>query len=100
MKWYSNIPITNRYDGKRVYLTTSYPIIPPSDTDIIIITNENDYLDTLAYKYYGDPTLWRIIAWVNNIGKGRLSVPPGLSLRIPTNVNEIIDKFNKINNKT
>jgi hypothetical protein len=97
MKRYANIPVINRYDGKRVYLTTSYPTIIPSDSDFIIITNEGDYLDTLAHTYYGDPTLWWIIAMVNNIGKGRLSIEPGLSLRIPTNVNEIVDKFNKVN---
>lgn len=97
MKRYANISVINRYDGKRVYLTTSYPTIIPSDNDFIIITNEGDYLDTLAYRYYGDPTLWWVIAMVNNIGKGRLSIEPGLSLRIPTNINEIIDKFNKLN---
>jgi hypothetical protein len=55
MKRYSNVPVVNRYDGKRVYITTTYPTIIPSDRDIIVISNETDYLDTLAYKYYGDP---------------------------------------------
>lgn len=99
MKRYSNTPVTNRYDGKRVYLTTSYPTIQPSDTDVIIVSNETDYLDMLAYKYYGDPTLWFIIALANNLGKGKMSVPPGLNLRIPTNINEIIDQFNQMNSK-
>lgn len=97
MKRYGSVPTTTRYDGKNVYLTTSYPIINPSDTDIIVISNETDFLDSLAYRYYGDPTLWWIIALVNNIGKGRMSVPEGLSLRIPTNIGEIVDKFNKLN---
>jgi hypothetical protein len=100
MKRYANIPVVSRYDGKRVYLTTSYPRIPRSSTDVFIISNETDYLDTLAYKYYGDPTLWWIIALVNNIGKGRMSVEPGLTLRIPTNINEIIDQFNRANSST
>ena len=99
MRWYSNTPIVTRFDGKRVYQTTSYPEIRSSTGDIMVISNEGDYLDTLAYKYYGDPTLWRIIAWVNNIGKGRMSVEPGLTLRIPTNINEIIDQFNRANSK-
>lgn len=97
MKWYSTTKVKNRFDGKRVYTTTAYPTILPSVTDITIVTNEGDYLDTLAYKYYGDPTLWRVIAWVNNVGKGRMSVAPGTTLRIPTNINEVIDKFNKAN---
>ncbi len=94
---YSEISIKPRWDGKRVYLTTIYPDIPPQDSDIQIITNETDYLDALAYKYYGDTTLWFIIACANNLGKGKLSVPPGITLRIPLNVNQIIDKFNRMN---
>ena len=97
MKRYDNTPVQTRYDGKRVYKTTYYPPIPVSDSDIQIISNEGDYLDTLSYKYYSDPTLWWIIASCNNLGKGRLSVEPGLVLRIPTNVNQIVDQFNKMN---
>lgn len=97
MRRYANIPVQNRFDGKRVYKTTVYPTILPQDTDLQVVSNQGDYLDTLAYKYYGDPTLYWIIALVNKIGKGRLSVEPGLTLRIPTNVNDIVDQFNRIN---
>lgn len=97
MKRYSQIPIQVRYDGKRVYKSTIYPPVPSSQSDILVVSNETDYLDTLAYKYYGDPTLYWIIANANNIGKGRMSVEPGLTLRIPTNVNDIINKFNRLN---
>ena len=99
MKRYENIPIKTRWDGRRVYLTTSYPVIEPADSDVMVVSNEDDYLDALALKYYGDPTLWWIIAMVNNLGKARLSVPPGLTLRIPVNVNNIIDQFNKLNSQ-
>ena len=97
MRRYSNIGIQTRYDGKRVYKSTTYPPIPPSTTDIIVVSNEGDFLDTLAYKYYGDPTLFWVIANANNLGKGRFSVPPGLSLRIPTNINSIVNQYNKLN---
>jgi nucleoid-associated protein YgaU len=98
MRRYSSTQIQTRYDGKRVYKTTIYPVIPPSTSDIQVVSNEGDYLDTLAYKYYGDPTLWFIIALANpGIGKGRFSVDPGLSLRIPTNINDIINQFNLLN---
>ena len=97
MKRYNNIPVQTRYDGKRVYKTTTYPVIVPSDSDIQVISNEGDYLDTLAYKYYGDPTLYWIIANANKIGKGRLSVQAGLTLRIPINVNDIVDQYNRLN---
>jgi nucleoid-associated protein YgaU len=97
MKRYNNVPVQNRFDGKRVYKTTAYPVIHPADTDIQVVSNEGDYLDTMAYKYYGDPTLYWVIAAANKIGKGRLSVEPGLTLRIPTNVNEIVDEYNRLN---
>jgi len=97
MKRYSNIPTTQRWDGKNVLNTTHYPDIPKQDSDIYIVTNDGDYLDTLAFKYYQDPTLWWIIALANNIGKGRMSVEGGLQIRIPTDVSSIISKFNQIN---
>jgi len=97
MKRYESTPVKLRWDGKRVLFTTEYPKIEPSETDIIVISNDGDYLDNLAYKYYGDPTLWWVIALVNNIGKARMSVPPGLQLRIPTNINDILVNFNNIN---
>lgn len=97
MKRYETTDVDKRWDGKRVYKTTYYPIIKEQDSDAIIISNEGDYLDTLAYTYYSDPTLWWVIALANNLGKGRMSVPPGLQLRIPTNINSIIVQFNNMN---
>lgn len=97
MKRYNSTTIGNRWDGKRVFKTTYYPKIVPSDEDVIIITNDTDYLDNLAYKYYGDPTLYWIIALANNLGKGRMSVQGGLQIRIPVNVEKIINDMNKLN---
>ena len=97
MKRYDSTQVTERWDGKRVFKTTTYPIIEPQNGDAIIISNEADYLDSIAYTYYGDPTLWWVIALVNNLGKGRMSVPPGLQLRIPANINAIIVQFNNLN---
>lgn len=97
MKRYESTPVKLRWDGKRVYYTTEYPKIEPSDSDTIIISNEGDHLDFLSYKYYGDPTLWWIIALANNLGKGRMSVKPGLQLRIPTSINNILVNFNNLN---
>lgn len=94
---YSDIPVQTRWDGKRVYVTANYPIIPVQDTDVQVVSNTEDTLDSLAYKYYGDPTLYWIIARANNLGKGRMSVPGGLTLRIPININEIIHEFNRLN---
>jgi len=97
MRRYNSTQIETRFDGKRVYKTTQYPEIRPQESDIIVISNEGDYLDTLAYKYYGDPTLFWIIALANGIGKGRMSIQPNIQLRIPININEILVRFHNLN---
>ena len=99
MKRYDSTPIITRWDGKRVYVTTQYPIIEPQNSDAVVISNEGMYLDGLAYTYYGSPELWWVIALVNNLGKGRLSVPPGRQIRIPTNINNILVQFNTLNSQ-
>jgi hypothetical protein len=38
-----------------------------------------------------------VIALANNLGKGRMSVPAGLQLRIPSNINAILTQFNNLN---
>jgi len=44
-------------------------------------------LEQIAARYYGNPGLWRAIAWANNLDDpGR--VPPGSLLRIPRMPNE------------
>ena len=99
MRRYESTKVKVRWDGKRVYGVTRYPEIKPSQSDSFIISNEGDYLDVLANKYYNDPTLWWVIALANNIGKGRLSVEPGLQLRIPSDINRIVNEFNSINRR-
>jgi len=51
------------------------------------ITKENERLDILAGKYYGNGTLWWIIAAASGIGWG-LQMPPGTILKIP-NINDV-----------
>ena len=65
LRYDPTVNIGNRWDGKQVFLTRIYPPIPPSNSDILYITNDSDYLDTLAQKFYGDVTLWFIIANAN-----------------------------------
>lgn len=81
-----------RWDGKRVHLTTTYPPIPVSFSDIYIVATETDYLDTLAKRYYGDQTLWWVIAQANGI-KATLKAPTGRQLRIPRDIQSILTSF-------
>lgn len=96
MKRYNNTPRKIDKSGIRVYQTTYYPEIKISDSDVFIMPKDGERLDNLAYKYYGDTTLWWIIAKANGI-KG-VAVPPlDEPIRIPGNVTNIIEKFNDLN---
>jgi hypothetical protein len=89
--------VFKRYDGKRVFRTTRYPKIPVNINDIYIVANETDYLDSLAYRFYRDITLWWVIAQANGI-KATLKAPTGVQIRIPQNIDDIIARFNRENN--
>lgn len=96
MKRYSSTSIKSNNFGSRVYSTTYYPDIPLSDSDTFINPISGDRLDNLAYKYYGDSTLWWIIAKANDIvGKTVLSADE--VIRIPGDVQEILESFNDLN---
>jgi hypothetical protein len=88
--------VFKRYDGKRVFRTTRYPKIPVGFNDIFIVASETDYLDSLAYKFYNDATLWWVIAQANNI-KATLKAPTGVQIRIPQNIDNILLKFKREN---
>lgn len=86
-----------RYDGKRVLRTTIYPKIPVGFNDIYVVASETDYLDTLAYKFYKDSTLWWVIAQANGI-KASLKAPTGNQIRIPQDIDVILANFKRANN--
>lgn len=91
----SNLTTT---DTKRKYLgSVIYPKIKASDDDIYIISDSSDRLDVLALKYYNDQSLWWIISVANNLNDASYSIEPGKQLRIPSNLNKIINDFEKIN---
>jgi nucleoid-associated protein YgaU len=89
--------VKTRFDGRRFLGTRLYPTITESDSDVLYITNDTDYLDTLAHRFYKDKSLWWIIALANNLGNGRLSITGGLQLRIPMRIEEIVSRYNRIN---
>ena len=52
------------------------------------ITKEGERLDIIAGRYYGDGTLWWVIAGCSGIGWG-LQVPAGIYLKVPTDIGQI-----------
>jgi hypothetical protein len=86
-----------RYDGKQFYLTTLYPRVYPRLDDVVIVSQETDRLDTIAFKFYKDASLWWVIAKANGLGQGSLEIPPGTYLRIPKDYRYVLSLFNSIN---
>lgn len=83
--------VTN--DGRIVYRSKIYPNIPLRDDDVYVATETGDRLDTLAYQYYRDASLWWIIAAANNIHNAPFGLEDGTILRIPQNYIEISSNF-------
>ena len=98
MNRYQDIPIIKTTDGKRVYATSRYPEVPLSPNDIYVYTTQGDRYDVLALNYYGDSSLWWIIASANpNIDLMTLAIPEGVQIRIPGNFTQVISEFSLIN---
>lgn len=81
-------------DGRTVYRSKIYPEIPLRDSDLYVASETGDRLDTLAYQYYDDASLWWIIAAANNIHDAPLGLEDGTILRIPQNYIQINSNFN------
>ena len=69
--------------GRRKKASIIYPIPPLTAADTYIRTSTVERIDLLANKFYGDLTLWWVIAAANGLGKGTLIVPANTNLRIP-----------------
>jgi|TARA_R100000084_G_scaffold7608_1_gene2693 hypothetical protein len=94
---YRNNLVKKDKNGKRYYKPTVVPNIPIKDSDIFIYPLYGDRFDTLAQRYYEDPTLWWIIAKANEINNGKVSPDPELKLRIPTQIDDILESVIKSN---
>jgi nucleoid-associated protein YgaU len=97
MERYKNIDIKKSENNKRVYKTTIYPKIEVEEDDVYIFPNRSDRLDLLANQYYGDPSLWWVIAHANHIGKGTMKIKTGIQIRIPQNLSKILADFKRLN---
>jgi|TARA_R110000796_G_scaffold1202_3_gene4752 nucleoid-associated protein YgaU len=82
--------------GKRRRATTIFPTIPATANDTFIVTTTADRLDKLANTFYGDVTLWWVIAAANGLGKGTMIVPADTKLRIPAK-SEFLDEVTQTN---
>ena len=96
MKRYARTQVKMDKSGMRVYSTTYYPRILLNNNDKFVRTKDGDRLDTMAYRFYKDTSLWWIIAKANGI-RGKISLEIGKVIRIPSDITNIIEEFNSIN---
>ena len=88
-----------RKDGKRIFQYAKYPEIPLSVNDIYVTTTTGDRLDLLADQFYNNSDYWWIISCANPniIRRDGFYLKPGLEIRIPQNVQKIIENFISLN---
>tara|TARA_Y100000114_G_C11728224_1_gene312121 strand:- start:1022 stop:1333 length:312 start_codon:yes stop_codon:yes gene_type:complete len=87
---------------KRYFRGIKYPNIPLSINDLYITTTAGDRLDLLANQFYKDVRLWWIIATANRdiVRKDSFGLKPGLEIRIPYNIQRILQDYKDLNNKS
>jgi len=93
---YKNTKIKIGSNGKRVFKPTMYPKIPIRDSDIFIYPKFGDRLDNLALKYYGDISLWWIIAKANDLDAAHIGLEVDKQIRIPTDIDIILDALTEM----
>ena len=92
--------ISEKSSGNKIYLkNVKYPPIPLDITDIYIISKDGDRLDNLANQFYKDSDLWWIISKANpnKISRDSFFIKSGLQIRIPTEIEDILEDFEQTN---
>ena len=97
MNRYTNIK-SSKTDEGTVYINNPiYPEIPLSEDDIYVVTTAGDRYDTLSQQFYGDPSLWWIIASANTSTRSALNVEKGVQLRIPASKEPALQLYHEVN---
>ena len=95
---YSNSNSERSLDGKEYITSPIYPEIPKSFSDIYTVATVGDRYDILAMNYYQDSRLWWVIPMSNpHLDLNSYTPTPGVELRIPTDLKEILTLFKKAN---
>ena len=86
-------------NGKRIFKPIKYPEIPVFVDDLYVITSDRDRLDLLANQFYNDVRLWWIISVANQdvVRPDSFGLKPGLEIRIPSNVEDIVEQYKTLN---
>jgi len=96
MRYKGNI-VKRDKDNNRYYKPRIIPNIPIKDTDIFVYPIYGDRFDTMAQRYYEDSNLWWIIVKANEISDGRIAPDPLKKLRVPTEIDDILESISQVN---
>ena len=96
MRFRNNI-IKKDKNNIRYYKPRIIPNIPIKDSDIFVYPVYGDRFDTMAQRYYENSNLWWIIAKANEISDGRIAPDPLVKLRIPTEIEDILQSISEAN---
>ena len=96
MRYKGNI-VKKDKNNIRYYKPRIVPNIPIKDTDIFAYPIYGDRYDTMAQRYYENSNLWWIIAKANEISDGRIAPDPLVKLRIPTEIEDILQSISEAN---
>ena len=94
---YDTAKIKKDKDGVRYYRPTIVPNIPIKDTDIFVFPVYGDRFDIMAQRFYNDSNLWWIIAKANELSDGTLAPDPLKKLRIPIEIDDILESVTQSN---
>lgn len=96
---YTNIPEKKDPNNRRVRVSAIYPPIAKHPDDIYVLTTVGDTLYALANQYYNSVNYYWVIAEANEgLNKATLNLTPGIQLRIPSQLNQILNDFRDLNN--
>ncbi len=88
--------------SKRGYINVKYPSIALDSLDTYVYTNRGDRYDLLAQSFYGDSSLWWIIARANSTQTPDSLIPEvGAQIRIPSKdrLSNIVSSYKLLNSK-
>jgi nucleoid-associated protein YgaU len=71
-------------DGVEFWDLPEYPAIESRNDDIQYQVSDGDRIDSLATKFYGDPTLWWVIAVANDLDLIPSNLVPAATITIPS----------------
>ena len=94
---YDSAKVRKDKNGTRYYKPTIVPNVPIKDSDIFVYPIYGDRFETIAQRYYNDSTLWWIIAKANELSRGEISPDPLKKIRIPTEIDDILESVQKSN---